>query len=111
MSTQFTDLLTVRRYAESLDEDLTPAERDERLGILVQFAEFVDRSPDQMVEEIFDTETRKYRKRGFYAKKIKEFSAQLDVPRTRQVACGNVIRAFFIANGRRVPPEMPDWLS
>lgn len=106
----FTDYETVRRYADQLDGDLTAAERAERLDTLRQFAEFVERTPDEMVAEIFNTETRKYRKRGFYAAKIKEFSSGLDLPRGRQVAKGNVIRAFFIANGRRVPPEMPEWL-
>ncbi|GAA4828072.1 hypothetical protein [Saccharopolyspora rosea] len=107
---RFTEFDTVRRYARQLDEDLTEQERAERLDTLRQFAEFVERTPDEMVAEIFDVQTRKYRKRGFYAKKIKEFSEGLDLPRGRQVAKGNVIRAFFIANGRRVPPEMPEWL-
>lgn len=111
MADPFADHPTVQRYRSSLDSDLTEAERDERIDILRRFSEFAQRSPDEMVEEIFDTETRKYKKRGFYARKIKEFSDSLDVPRTKQVAQGNVVRAFFIANGRRVPPEMPDWLT
>ncbi|MEV0084480.1 hypothetical protein [Saccharopolyspora sp. NPDC050642] len=106
----FTDFETVRRYTDQLDSDLTEDERADRLDTLRKFAEFVERTPDEMVAEIFNTQTRKYRKRGFYATKIKEFSEQLDVPRGQQVAKGNVIRAFFIANGRRVPPEMPEWL-
>jgi tellurite resistance protein len=107
----FTDLPTVARYAASLDDDLTATERELRLHTLRAFADFVGRTPDQMVGEIFDTETRKYRKRGFYATKIKEFTEQLDLPPSQRVARGNIVRAFFIANGRRVPPETPAWLS
>lgn len=105
----FHELTTVRRYAQSLN-DLGPKERENRLATLLEFAEFVGRSPDEMVVEIFNEATRKYRKRGFYSDRVKEFSALLDGPRHLQLARGNVIRSFFIANGRRIPPEQPDWL-
>lgn len=106
----FHELITVRRYADQLDDDLGPRERAERLDTLREFAEFVGRTPDEMVAEIFNEQTRKYRKRGFYSERVKEFSSSFDGPRSRQLARGNVIRAFFIANGRRIPPEQPDWL-
>ncbi|MCB5912114.1 hypothetical protein [Streptomyces pinistramenti] len=105
----FHDLITVQRYTAQL-ADLEPKDRDTRLGTLAEFAEFVGRTPDQMIAEIFNEETRKYRKRGFYSDRVKEFSAALDGPRNRQLFRGNVIRSFFIANGRRIPPEQPDWI-
>jgi hypothetical protein len=105
----FTESVAVQRYIGSLD-GMTPAEKDERLKTLADFTAFVERTPDEMVAEIFNVETRKYRKRGFYSDKIKEFSAQLDGPRSLQIRRGNVIRSFFIANGRRVPPDTPDWM-
>jgi hypothetical protein len=106
---EFTASTTVARYARSLD-DLPAAERDRRLRTLADFAAFVDRDPDLMIAEIFNEETRKYRKRGFYTEKAKEFAATFDEPRNAQLARSNIIRAFFIANGRRLLPEQPDWM-
>lgn len=100
---------SVQRYAKALDE-LPPEERDRRLHTLREFAEFVGRDPDQMVEEIYNRETRKYRKRGFYSDNAKAFAAQLGGPQHLQLARSNVIRSFFIANGYRLPPERPDWM-
>jgi hypothetical protein len=100
---------TVQRYAGTLD-DLTPAERDKRLGTLESFAEFVGKSPDTMIEEIYNRETRKYRKRGFYTDKAREFGAQLEGPPSLQLARANLIRSFFIANGFRLTPERPSWM-
>lgn len=100
---------TVERYARSLD-DMTPVERNKRLQTLADFAAFVGRDPDVMIAEVFDEETRKYRKRGFYTEKAKEFAATFDEPRNAQLQRSNVIRAFFIANGRRLLTEQPDWM-
>ncbi|MGQ0837492.1 hypothetical protein [Actinokineospora sp.] len=106
---QFTSKTTVARYATSLD-DLSPAERAKRLATLSDFAAYVERDPDQMIAEVFDEQTRKYRKRGFYTDKAKEFAATYDEPRNAQLQRSNIIRAFFIANGRRLLPEQPDWM-
>jgi hypothetical protein len=105
----FLDYETVGRYAGSL-ADLTGPERETRLRTLHAFAVFVERTPDQMVEEIYNKETRKYRKRGFYTERIKAFQEQLDGGPHRQLAQANVIRSFFIANGFRIPPERPAWM-
>jgi hypothetical protein len=100
---------SVRRFAESL-ADLAPEERGRRLAIVEEFATFVDRDPDTMVREIYNRETRKYRKRGFYSDNAKAFGALLDGPAHLQLARSNVIRSFFIANGFRLPPERPSWM-
>jgi len=89
---------------------LTETERQERLAILAEFCQFVGRTPDQMVAEIFDVETQKYRKRNFYSDQVRAFSAQISGNWSTQTARGNIIRSFFIANGRRLPNEKPDWL-
>jgi hypothetical protein len=101
---------SVGRYAASLD-DLPTADRERRLQTIAAFAAFVEREPDQMIDEVFDERTRKYRRRGFYTDKAKEFAATFDEPRNAQLARSNVIRAFFIANGRRLLPERPDWMT
>lgn len=100
---------TVMSYAAGL-EDLPEDERKRRLGMLQDFAILIGRTPDQMVEELFDKVTRKYRKRGFYTDRIREFSAGAGGSPAEQLFRGNVIRSFFIANGLRIPPEKPSWM-
>ena len=110
-STSFTSYPTVQKFLEDLTtKDLTPEDVQTRLKTLEEFSQFVERTPDQMITEIFDVETRKYKKRNFYTAKVKEFSSQIPGGWHEQTARGNVIRNFFIANGRRLPNEKPDWL-
>jgi len=107
----FTEYPTVQKYvAELVSKGLTDAEQQQRLAVLAEFCEFVGRTPDQMVGEIFDVAAQKYRKRNFYSDRVKEFSTQSSGTWSVQTARGNVIRSFFIANGRRLPNEKPDWL-
>jgi hypothetical protein len=109
LTEEFLARTSVARYAASLD-DLPPADRDKRLRTLAGYVEFVGHDPDDMIALIFDEETRKYRKRGFYTDRAKEFAASFDEPRNAQLQRSNVIRAFFIANGRRLLTEQPDWM-
>lgn len=107
----FTKAPAVQKYvAEMANNGFTQAQRDERLATLAEFCEFVSRTPDEMIAEIFDVETQKYKKRNFYSERVKEFSAQISSDWSARTARGNVIRSFFIANGRRLPNEKPDWL-
>jgi hypothetical protein len=108
---QFTEYQTVQKFLQDLAlKDYTEQELQARLAILEEFCAFVERTPDQMVAEIFDVETHKYKKRNFYTARVKEFSAQIHGSWQEQTARGNIIRSFFIANGRRLPNEKPDWL-
>ncbi|CAM5624127.1 hypothetical protein SALBM311S_02295 [Streptomyces alboniger] len=106
----FVSQASIQRYAATID-DLTPHERDERLDLLEAFAKHVGREPDTMIEEIFDEATRKYKKRGFYTNGAKEFAATFGDSHNAQLRRSNVIRAFFIANGRRLLTEQPAWMS
>lgn len=81
---EFLGKSTVARYASSLS-DLPPADRDRRLQTLADFAGYVERDPDVMIAEVFDEQTRRYRKRGFYTDKGKEFAATYDEPRNAQL--------------------------
>jgi hypothetical protein len=63
-SPEFMEYETVQRYADSLGDDLTEKERGQRLAVLEEFSTYVGDTPDEMVEKIFNKETRKYRKRG-----------------------------------------------
>jgi len=109
LSQDFLAFETVQRFSESL-ADRGVEEREVRLALLDEFSRAVERTPDQMVDELFDRQTRKYRKRKFYAERIREFGARLPGTPSEQLARGNVIRSFFIANGLRVPPERAPWL-
>lgn len=110
-SVVFTSYATVQKFLDDLaTKDLSAEDVQSRLHTLEEFCKFVDRTPDQMITEIFDVETRKYKKRNFYTAKVKEFSTQVPGSWHEQTARGNVIRNFFIANGRRLPNEKPDWL-
>ncbi len=86
------------------------AELQERLTVLAEFCQFVEQTPDEMLAAIFDVETRKYKKRNFYTARVKEFSERIVGTWSEQTARGNVIRSFFIANGRRLPNEKSSWL-
>jgi hypothetical protein len=108
---EFAACVTVRKYiAEMSAKGLTDAQQEERLTVLSEFCKFVGRNPDRMVSEIFNVETQKYRKRNFYAERVKEFSAQIPGSWSERTARGNIVRSFFIANGRRLPNEKPEWL-
>jgi hypothetical protein len=86
---------SVRKYvAELAGKGLTDAERQERLAILAEFCNFVGQTPDQIVTEIFDVATQKYRKRRFYAERVTKFSAQIQGSWSMRTAPGNVIRSF-----------------
>ncbi len=109
-SLPFTAYPSVQRYAASLD-DLVEAERGRRLAILEEFCRFVDRSPDLMVEELYDPVARKYRRRGFYMERVRAFADLVGGPEYTRLFRGNVIRSFFIANGYRLIPERPSWME
>lgn len=101
---------TVQRFLSTLD-DLTPEEQAGRIAVLQAYADFVGQTPDQMIDDVFDQERRKYRKRNYYTTKVKEFAATYGDSANAQLRRANVIRAFFIANGRRLIPERPAWMS
>jgi hypothetical protein len=109
-SPEFLEYETGKRYADTLGDDLTEKVRDERLAMLEAFADYVEDTPDEMVEKIFNKETRKYRKRGHSSDNAKAFAAEQGGSESLQLRRSNVIRAFFIANGYRLPPERPSWM-
>jgi hypothetical protein len=105
------DYPTVQKYiSELVDKGMTEAEQQERLGLLAEFCRFIGRTPDEMIAEVLDVAALKYRKRNFYSDQVKTFSTQIPGTRSVQTARGNVIRSFFIANGRRLLNDKPDWL-
>jgi hypothetical protein len=100
---------TAARYAAAL-EDLPKPDRDRRLQLMADFYAFVDRTADQMIEEVFDERTRKYKRRGFYTDTAREFAASRAENRNAQLQMSNVVRGPFISNGRRLLAKQPDWM-
>lgn len=107
---EFVNQDTVQRFAASLD-GLSAGEVDERLELLEAFVEFVGDSPDEMIRTVFDEESHTYKRRGRYTNAAKEFAATFGDAPNAQLQRSNIIRAFFIANGRRLLPERPQWMT
>jgi hypothetical protein len=108
---QLADYPSVQKYIQELQaRGVSGSELQQRLTVLAEFCHFVGQTPDEMLAAIFDVQTSKYKKRNFYTARVKEFSAQIAGTWSQQTARGNVIRSFFIANGRRLPHEKPSWL-
>ncbi len=105
----FLEYETVARFASEMD-DMSPIDRAKRIDTLKAFAEYVDEDPDSMIATVFDEETRKYKRRGFFSDKAKEFAATFGDSPNAQLQRSNIIRAFFIANGRRLLAEQPAWM-
>ncbi len=100
---------TVARFAKEMD-DMSAIDRGKRLDTLKAFVDYVGEDPDTMIATVFDEETRKYKRRGFFSDKAKEFAASYGDSPNAQLQRSNVIRAFFIANGRRLLAEQPAWM-
>jgi hypothetical protein len=62
-----------------------------------------------MVELIFDREAYHYVRREHYSQQIVDFSATAEGTWEERTAVGDVIRAFFRANGHTIAPVVPSW--
>ena len=79
-----------------------PPDWDFKLQALARFADFVGKSPDQMIGECLREVEGGYKKirakkRRFYIQKIKEFEESIGGVQGRNWA--NAVRSFFIHNG------------
>jgi len=83
-----------------------------RLSMLARFCAFVDRTPDQMIEDVLNFEAGRIKRKGrrFYADKIEEFQVTLEGDARAQQAGGNVVRSFFIHNGLFLSTPKAPWL-
>jgi hypothetical protein len=99
---------TVARYLET-PTGLTAAEVDERLATLAAFCARVGQTPDSLVEGIFDRVAYRYLRRAEFTEAILAFSAAGGGEWAAQKARGDVVRAFFHANGHRIAPAKVPW--
>jgi hypothetical protein len=85
---------------------------ERRLSMLARFCAFVERTPDQMIDDVLNFEAGRIKRKGrrFYADKIEEFQRTLEGDVHAQQAGANVIRSFFIHNGLFLSTPKAPWL-
>lgn len=99
---------TVARYLETLS-GLTADEVDATLATLAAFCARVGETPDSLVAGIFDRAEYRYLRRTEFTAAIVAFSAAGGGEWAEQKARGDVVRAFFHANGHRIAPAKVPW--
>jgi hypothetical protein len=82
---------------------------DAALETLAAFCYRLGETPDALVEGIFDRVEYRYLRRVEYTEAILAFSAAGGGEWTQQKARGDVVRAFFHANGHRIAPARVPW--
>jgi hypothetical protein len=88
---------------------VAPAERAAQSLVLAQFCAWCQESPGELIERIFDREAYRYLRRDHYRQQILEFSIAGGGEWDDQLARGDVIRAFFKANGHTIARPRPPW--
>jgi hypothetical protein len=105
MSTNFEHSKAVQTWIAGVHEQsgVSPDTDARRLRVLAEFCAFVERDPDQIVDECLrDVEGgKKIRVKGrrFYAQKITEFEQQAEGTASEKRQKANYIRSFLIHNG------------
>jgi len=90
----------------------SPEEDERRLAVLARFCAFVDRTPDEMIDDVLDFDAGKMRLKGrrFYAEKIEAFERAQEGDAFAQRAAANLVRSFFIHNGLFLGTPKAPWL-
>ena len=86
-------------------------EINQRLELLDKFSGFVEKNPDELVNEIYNFETHKTRitKRDYYNSKINEFIEELEGTHSVKDNFGNILDGFFIYNGIKMFRKRKVW--
>jgi hypothetical protein len=98
----------VQAYATTLTA-LSSQDVATRFATLAEFCAFVGERPADMIARIVDRAAYRYVRRSHYQQRILEFSAGADGPWEARTAAGDVVRAFFLANGHRIAPARAPW--
>ncbi len=105
MSTSFDNSKTVQTWLAGVHEQsgVSPETDAKRVQVLAEFCAFIDKEPDQIIEECLrDVDGgKKIRVKGrrFYAQKIAEFEQQAPGNASEKRQKANYIRSFLIHNG------------
>jgi hypothetical protein len=84
-------------------------EVERRAAVLAGFCAWCAETPTELIELIFDRVEYRYLRRAHYQKQILEFSTAGGGSWAEQTARGDVVRAFFLANGHRIAPARVPW--
>lgn len=84
-------------------------ERASQSFVLAQFCAWCEETPAELVERIFDRAAYRYLRRDHYQRQILEFCLAGGGEWEDQLARGDVIRAFFKANGHTIARPRPPW--
>jgi hypothetical protein len=105
MSTNYNDSKTVQTWLAGVHEQsgVSPETDAKRVQVLAEFCAFVEKEPDQIVDDCLrDVDGgKKIRVKGrrFYADKINEFEQQAEGSAGEKRQKANYIRSFLIHNG------------
>jgi hypothetical protein len=89
-------------------QGLPDDEVTQRAAVLAAFCTWCGETPAELVERIFDRAEYRYLRRTHYQEQILEFSTG-GGSWDEQTARGDVVRAFFLANGHRIAPARVPW--
>lgn len=81
------------------------SEIDERIGVVEEFAAYVESTPDEIVATCIDSEAGKVR-----VKERKRFEAAINEFAPGSVDKANIVRSFLIHNGVRLVAPRASWL-
>jgi hypothetical protein len=82
---------------------------DAVLDTLAAFCARLGETPDSLVEGIFERVEYRYLRRAEFTEAILAFAAAGGGEWAQQKARGDVVRAFFHANGHRIAPARVPW--
>lgn len=102
---------SVQIWLKELRARYSTDEINQRLELLDKFCDFVERNPDELVNEIYNFETHKTRltKRDYYNSKINEFIEELEGTHSVKDNFGNILDGFFIYNGIKMFRKRKVW--
>lgn len=97
---------TIALWRAGLEANGVPAdELAERVGVVLEFAAYVESTPDEIVATCIDSEAGKVR-----IKERKRFEAAINEFAPGSVEKANIVRSFLIHNGVRLVAPRASWL-
>lgn len=97
---------TLALWRSGLEGNGVPAEEiDGRIAVVLEFATYVDSTPDEIVATCIDSEAGKVR-----VKERKRFEAAINEFAPGSVDKANIVRSFLIHNGVRLVAPRASWL-
>jgi hypothetical protein len=122
------DFKTVQIWLKEIRDRYSADEINQRLVLLQKFCEFVEKNPDELIEDVYyfnsdpssggfcceallvdPAPPKILKKRDFYNRKINEFIKGLEGISSVRDTYGNMIEGFYIYNGIRMLRRNKVW--